>query len=116
MGLGSFRMDQTMSDFTANVDDVVGNPDHVRAINIFSRNDITVEVPLKFEGRIVGKAKVLPNGNIECDFNNSTLGRILRDRMVEGIIDNIDLVDRLNNSSPIQGSVGLPSQRSVNDT
>lgn len=83
------------------------NPDHVRAINIFSRNQIEVEVPLKFEGRIVGKAKVLSNGNIECDFNNSSLGRALRDRMVEGILDNISLVP---------GSVGLPSQRSVNDT
>lgn len=74
-------------DFVAHVEDA----EAVRAVNIFSRNDVTVQVPLKFNDVIVGKAKVLPNGNIECDFNHSRLGLRLRDLMVEGTLDFLHL-------------------------
>jgi len=67
------------------------NPDHVRVVNLFSRNDIEVEVPLKFNGQIVGRAKILPSGNIECNFNSSHLGLRFRDLLTEGILDSFSV-------------------------
>lgn len=94
--------------------------DYVRAINIFRRNNVTVKVPLKFEGQVVGEATCNPDGTITCELNQSRLGLKVHDVLTEGILDHL-LGDRefrpIDPPRTFQGSVGfledpqpLPSQ------